>query len=107
MSSETECEPTYEILEENYPKYDMKFKVIVIGNQGVGKSCLTLRATRKKFIYSKPSVGFDYSVFNMKIEKQIIKLNIWDTCGQDIYKSLISNYYINSSLAIVVYAINE
>ena len=92
MSSETECEPTYEILEENYPKYDKKFKIIVIGNQGVGKSCLTLRATRKKFIYSKPSVGFDYSVFNMKIEKQIIKLNIWDTCGQDIYKSLISNY---------------
>ena len=107
MSSEKEKELKYEILDENYPKCDMKFKIIVIGNQGVGKSCLAFRATRKQFINNKPSLGFDYFAFNMKYEKKIIKLNIWDTCGQDIYTSLISNYYIRSSLAIIVYAINE
>ena len=43
----------------------------------------------------------------MKIDKTVIKLQIWDTCGQEIYKSLISNFYRNSSLAIIVYSIDS
>jgi GTPase SAR1 family protein len=38
---------------------------------------------------------------------KVIKLQIWDTCGQEIYRSLVTNFYRNSSLAIIVYAINE
>ena len=43
----------------------------------------------------------------MKLKKKIIKLQIWDTCGQEIYKSLITNFYKNSSLTLIVYAIDE
>ena len=44
---------------------------------------------------------------NIKLDEKVIKLQIWDTCGQEIYKSLISNFYRNSSLAIIVYSITE
>ena len=101
-----ETELKYVILKEIDTNIDLKFRVIVIGKKGVGKTCLTIQATRKKF-EDKPTEGFDHFAFNMKIGEKIIQLNIWDTCRQDIYKSLIPNYYRNSSLAIIVYAINE
>ena len=41
------------------------------------------------------------------MDNKVIKLQIWDTCGQEIYRSLIKNFYQNSSLAIIVYAIDE
>ena len=44
---------------------------------------------------------------NIKLGDKVIKLQIWDTCGQEIYRSLISNFYRNSSLAIMVYSINN
>ena len=44
---------------------------------------------------------------NIKLDEKVIKLQIWDTCGQEIYRSLISNFYRNSSLAIIVYSITE
>ena len=93
---------------EDYPKYDLSFKVILIGNSGVGKSCLTTRATKSVFINSyTATVGFEFYNFNLKINTTVIKLQIWDTCGQEAYRSLVTNFYRNSSLAIVVYAVNE
>ena len=44
-------------------------------------------------------------IFNIRINKLLIKLQIWDTCGQEVYKSLITNLYRNSSLAIIVYSV--
>jgi len=63
-------------------KYDYSFKMIVIGDAGVGKSCLTNRAAKDKFLsdYS-PTVGFEFLTFSTNIENKIIKLQIWDTCG--------------------------
>ena len=45
--------------------------------------------------------------FNMKINDTVIKMQIWDTCGQEIYRSLISNFYRNSSLAVILYSIDN
>ena len=89
-------------------KYDYSFKMIVIGDAGVGKSCLTNRAAKDKFLsdYS-PTVGFEFLTFSTNIENKIIKLQIWDTCGQEVYRSLITNFYRNASLAMMVYAINS
>ena len=91
-----------------YNKIDLSFKVIVIGNSGVGKSSLVERATKNKFLedYSA-TIGFDYCSFFIKYNNKTIKLQIWDTCGQEIYQSLITNFYKNSSLAILVYAIDD
>ena len=97
-----------EFLSENYGQYDLTFKLIFIGDQAVGKSCLTSRAIRNNFEdFYQATVGFDFLTFYLKVNKKVIKLQVWDTCGQEIYKSLITNFYKNSSLAIIVYAIND
>ena len=98
----------YEILPDDFLQYDLSFKIIVIGDSGVGKSCLTNRATTNLFeeTYSA-TVGFEFLSFNVKMNDKVVKLQIWDTCGQELYRSLITNFYRNSSLAIIVYAINS
>ena len=97
----------YEILPDDYTQYDLSFKVIVIGDSGVGKSCLTNKATHNIFEENyNATVGFEFFTFNVKLNNKIIKLQIWDTCGQELYRSLITNFYRNSSLAIIVYAVN-
>ncbi len=97
-----------EVLPDDYPRYDLSFKIIVIGNSGVGKSCLSIKATKNIFENNYlATVGFEFFNFNVKINDKIIKLQIWDTCGQEIYRSLITNFYRNSSLAIIVYEINK
>ncbi len=75
---------------------------------GVGKSCLSIKAVKNNFeSHYLATVGFEFFTFNIKIGEKIIKLQIWDTCGQEIYRSLITNFYRNSMLAIVVYSIDE
>ncbi len=104
----TESEINYEILPEDYTQYDLSFKIIVIGDSGVGKSCLTNKATKNIFEESyNATVGFEFFSFNIKMFEKIIKLQIWDTCGQELYRSLITNFYRNASLVIMVYAINN
>jgi Ras-related protein Rab-6A len=97
-----------EILPEDYPQYDLSFKLIFIGDSSVGKSCLTTKAVKNEFEdYYQATVGFEFMTFNLKLNDKIIKFQIWDTCGQEIYKSLISNFYRNSSLAVLVYSIDN
>ena len=101
-------ENDYEILPEDYPKHDLSFKIIVIGDSGVGKSCLTMKATKNIFEnYYSPTIGFEFYTFNVRIKEKNIRLQIWDTCGQEVYRSLINGFYRNSSLAILVYSIDS
>ena len=89
-------------------KADLKFKIIVVGNMGVGKSCLALRATEG--IYKEnlaPTLNVSINNFNVKINEKKITLQIWDTCGQEKYRALIKGYYTNSSLAIIVYSVTD
>ena len=97
-----------EVLPDDYNQYDLSFKMIVIGDAGVGKSCLTAKAAKGVFddAYSA-TVGFEFLTFNVKLDGKVIKLQIWDTCGQEIYRSLISSFYRNASLAMMVYAIDS
>ena len=98
----------WEILPEDCTQYDLSFKVIVIGDSGVGKSCLTNKATKNIFEESyNATVGFEFFSFNIQMNGKILKLQIWDTCGQELYRSLLTNFYRNSSLAIMVYSINS
>jgi Ras-related protein Rab-1A len=97
-----------EILDEYHKNYDLNFKIIVIGNIGVGKSCLSLKATKGIFLEEYIStIGFEFYCFNVKVDDKIIKLQIWDTCGQEAYRSLIKNFYRNASLAIIVYSVED
>ena len=97
-----------ELLPEDFAQYDISFKIIVIGDSSVGKSCLTAQAVRNNFVeFYQATVGFEFLTFNLRINSKVGKLQIWDTCGQEVYKSLISNFYRNCSLALIVYAINN
>ena len=98
----------FSLLSENETKIDISFKVIIIGDCGVGKSSISLKATKNQFLEQyKTTIGFEFFIFNIKINNLNINLQIWDTCGQETFKSLISNFYKNSSLAIIVYAIDN
>ncbi len=98
----------YELLPENHNNFDLSFKLIVIGDSGVGKSCLTNMATKTVFEETyNATIGFEFFTFNIKLNGKVIKLQIWDTCGQELYRSLITNFYRNSSLAILVYTVTD
>ena len=87
---------------------ELSFKIIILGDAGVGKTCLTRRATADEFSEDYSStIGFEYFDYNEKINDKNINLKIWDTCGQEEYSSLIVNFYRESSLAMLVYSINS
>jgi small GTP-binding protein len=95
--------------EENiFESPDLLFKIIIIGNPGVGKSCLSLYGISKKFVDNyKPTLGFEFYKYNAIVNKKKIRLQIYDTCGQETYNSLIQNFYKNTGLAIIVYSIDN
>ena len=97
-----------EILKGDHCQYDLSFKMIIIGDPGVGKSCLTKQARDNIFdeAYSA-TVGFEFITLTLKLDNKVVKLQIWDTCGQEIYRSLISSFYRNATLAMIVYAIDS
>ena len=104
----TDDEFNIELLPEDYAQYDISFKIIVIGDSSVGKRCLTTQAVRNNFEeFYTATIGFEFLTFNIRINNNVLKLQIWDTCGQEVYKSLITNFYRNSSLALIIYAINN
>ena len=97
-----------QIVEKDKEKCDLTYKIIVVGNTAVGKTCLTAKATKDVFYEEyMTTIGFDYFNYIMKINGNMMKLQIWDTCGQEVYRSLISNFYRSSALAVIVYAIND
>ena len=106
--NQEENDVDYEILSEDISEVNFSFKIIVIGDSAVGKSSLTLKGTKDHFKdFYTPTIGFEFLSFNIRIKDKIVKLQIWDTCGQEVYRSLISSFYRNSSLAIIVYAIDD
>ena len=108
MKSKDDSNLQIEVLSPDNNFCDLQYKIIVIGDSGVGKSCLTVQAIENKFdeLY-RATIGFEFMSFNIRINKVVIKLQIWDTCGQEVYKSLITGLYRNSSLAIIIYSVNN
>ena len=86
----------------------LMFKIILIGNSGVGKTSITNNALKNIFFETyRATIGMEIFSLFVKVNHKIIKLQIWDTCGQEIYRSLITNFYRNSSLAVIVYSIDK
>ena len=101
MEERENNELAYEILPEDFPHYDLSFKIILLGDANMGKNDFEIKAPKKKF------ENDEFFSFNMKIGNKIIKLEIWGSRGQEKYRSLITPFYKNTSLAIIIYAINE
>ena len=98
---------TVTVLSDVPSSQDIAFKVIIVGDSGVGKSCLTMKAIKNTEGHNA-TVGFDFFTFCTLInEATSCKLQIWDTCVQETYKSLITSFYRNTSLAMMVYSIDS
>lgn len=92
-----------------YSSYTYEFKYIIIGDTNVGKTCLLLQFTTKKFnSNSEITVGVDFGTSTIEIgSNQRIKLHIWDTSGQDAFRSITRSYYRSAIIALLVYDITN
>ena len=97
----------FKLLSSDIAQYDYHYKVILIGNSK-GKTSLTCRAVSPEFPEKiAATIGFEYFPFVVKYQNKILKLEIWDICGQEAYRSLIKSFFNNTSLAIIVYDIDN
>jgi len=92
----------------NDDEYDYLFKVVLIGDSGVGKSNLLSRFTRDEFnLESKSTIGVEFATKSIMTEGKTIKAQIWDTAGQERYRAITSAYYRGAVGALLVYDISK
>lgn len=89
-------------------EYDYLFKVVLIGDSGVGKSNLLSRFTRNEFcLESKSTIGVEFATRSIQVDGKTIKAQIWDTAGQERYRAITSAYYRGAVGALLVYDITK
>ena len=83
-------------------------KYIIIGNSSVGKSNLLLKFEHNKFLDEyQATIGVEFGAKNVEIDNKIFRVQIWDTAGQENFRSITRAYYKNSVCALIVYDINN
>jgi len=94
---------------QNKPSnYQYIFKLILIGNSGVGKSSILQRYMKHTFEENyKCTIGVDFLMKSIVINGQTVKLQLWDTAGQEKYKSMVSSYYRGANVALIVFDITN
>ena len=92
----------------NMVNFDYLLKYIIIGDAAVGKSNLLLRYVHGQF---KPeyqlTIGVEFGAKNIEISSKLVRIQIWDTAGQENFRSITRAYYKNSVCALVVYDISS
>ncbi|XP_057170885.1 ras-related protein Rab-13 isoform X2 [Ursus arctos] len=88
--------------------YDHLFKLLLIGDSGVGKTCLIIRFAEDSFNNTYIStIGIDFKIRTVDVEGKKIKLQVWDTAGQERFKTITTAYYRGAMGIILVYDITD
>eukprot|EP00658_Telonema_sp_P-2_P024413 TRINITY_DN197_c0_g2_i1.p1 TRINITY_DN197_c0_g2~~TRINITY_DN197_c0_g2_i1.p1 ORF type:complete len:277 (-),score=97.38 TRINITY_DN197_c0_g2_i1:159-866(-) len=90
------------------PQYDLLIKLLLIGDSGVGKSCLLCRYSENifnnKFI---TTIGIDFKIRTIELDGKKIKLQIWDTAGQERFRTITQAYYRGAMGILLVYDVTD
>ena len=89
--------------------YDLVFKIVLVGDSGVGKTNLLTRFSKNEFnLESRTTIGVEFATRTITTESgDVIKAQIWDTAGQDRYRAIASSYYRGAMGALLVYDITK
>ena len=86
----------------------ISIKVTMVGNVGVGKTCIVKRLVKNEYDESgKSTVGANYSKYEIFLDNKKIILDIWDTAGQEKFRSMGRHFYKNSNIVVIVYDITK
>ena len=89
-------------------QYDYLFKIVLIGESGVGKSNMLSRFTKNEFnLESKATIGVEFATKCITFNKKVIKSQIWDTAGQERFRAITSSYYKGAMGALLVFDISK
>mmetsp|Transcript_9560 Transcript_9560/g.10895 ORF Transcript_9560/g.10895 Transcript_9560/m.10895 type:complete len:225 (-) Transcript_9560:280-954(-) len=95
-------------LRNSTPNNTWHFKLVLLGDTAVGKSCLVVRFVRDEFFeYQEPTIGAAFLTQTVSLEDTTVKFEIWDTAGQERYRSLAPMYYRGAAAAVVVFDITN
>ena len=84
--------------------YDYLFKCIIVGDSGVGKSCILMRFVDNRFQYiHELTIGVEFGSKIIQLDKHKVKIQIWDTAGQESFNEITRVYYKNCAIALVVF----
>lgn len=97
----------HEVIQDKTQTYhDALFKIIIIGDSGIGKSCLLKRLMEDDFIDDHDvTVGVEFGSYMIKVEDKILKLQVWDTAGQESFRSITKIFYRGAHVVMLAYSI--
>lgn len=87
--------------------YDLSFKILLIGDSGVGKSSLLVSFISNSVDNLAPTIGVDFKIKLLTVGGKTLKLTIWDTAGQERFRTLTSSYYRGAQGIILVYDVTR
>jgi small GTP-binding protein len=89
-------------------KTDHVFKILTIGESGVGKTCLLIRYTENKFQKNYlTTIGIDFKSKNIMLKGKSVKLKIWDTAGQERFRNITQQYYKGADGIVLVFDVTD
>lgn len=96
------------LISYNHQNNEYVFKIILVGDSGVGKTSLLSRYTDNTFDSDHLStIGVDFKIKNMIIDDKLLKMQVWDTAGQERFKTITASYYRNIVGAIYIYDVSN